>query len=91
MRINYLIEGEGRRWSDITRLSQSAYAVGGGGIPAKVLVTNLSSTGASYNTTTRPIVPTSKAAISYSDFHYIWPIPVAELTANPNITQNPGY
>ncbi len=83
--------GEGRRWPDITRLSKSAFAVAGGGIPAKVLLTDLKGDGSQYNTATRPVVNTSKAAIPYSDFHYIWPIPVAELNANPNIPQNPGY
>lgn len=83
--------GEGRRWPDITRLSKSSFAVTGGGIPPKVLLTDLKGDGSQYNAVTRPAVPTSKAALAYSDFHYIWPIPVTELNANPNITQNPGY
>ncbi len=83
--------GEGRRWPDITRLSQSAFAVAGGGIPAKILVTALAGDGSNYNTTTRPVTATAKAAIPYTDFKYIWPIPQDELNANPNLTQNPGY
>jgi len=83
--------GEGRRWPDITRLSKSAFAVAGGGIPAKLLVTDLKGDGSQYNIITRPITTPSKAAIPYSDFHYIWPLPVDEVTRNPNVTQNPGY
>jgi hypothetical protein len=83
--------GEGRRWPDITRLSQSAFAVPGKGIPAKCLITDLKGDGTQYNAITRPAVPTSKAAIPYTDFHYIWPLPVDEVTRNPNVAQNPGY
>lgn len=84
--------GEGRRWADITRLSQdAAFAVAGGGIPAKVLLGGLAGDGSNYNIVTRPVTATGKAALPYSDLHYIWPIPIDELNANPNITQNPGY
>ncbi|KLT63835.1 RagB/SusD family nutrient uptake outer membrane protein [Pedobacter sp. BMA] len=84
--------GEGRRWPDITRLSQDAnFQVTGGGIPAKILVTALSGTGSNWDATLRPTTATGKAAIAYSDYRYIWPIPTDELNANPNIAQNPGY
>lgn len=83
--------GEGRRWPDITRLSQSQFAVAGGGIPAKILVTNLSGTGSNWDVVNRPVTATGKAAIPYTDHKYIWPIPQDELNANPNLTQNPGY
>jgi len=84
--------GEGRRWPDITRLAKSAFAVAGGGIPAKSLVTDLKGDGSQYSTALpRPVTPTSKAAIPYTDFHYIWPLPVDEVTRNANIAQNPGY
>lgn len=85
--------GEGRRWPDITRLSKDpVFVTGGGGVPAKVLVTDIDGvTGANYNLTTRPVTKTSKGALPYTDFHYIWPIPIDELNANPNMTQNPGY
>lgn len=86
--------GEGRRWADITRLSQDAnFQVAGGGIPAKVLVIDLKNDGSQYNLTTRPVVSTSKAALPYSDIHYVWPIPTQEITANPTLAaqQNPGY
>lgn len=86
--------GEGRRWADITRLSQDAnFAVTGGGIPAKILLANLSKDGSNYNVTTRPVTATGFAAIAYSDYRYVWPIPSAEITANPTLEtqQNPGY
>jgi len=86
------LAGEGRRWADITRLAKDAnFAVTGGGIPAKVLKANLTGDGANYNLTTRPVTTNGKAALPYTDFHYIWPIPTDELNANPNIEQNPGY
>lgn len=86
--------GESRRWADITRLSQDPnFQVAGGGIPAKVLVIDLAGDGSQYNVVTRPVVNTSKAALPYSDIHYVWPIPTQEITANPTLAtqQNPGY
>lgn len=84
--------GEGRRWPDITRLSQDAnFQVLGGGIPAKILVTALSGTGSNWDVVLRPTTAAAKAAIAYSDYRYIWPIPTDELNANPNISQNPSY
>lgn len=84
--------GEGRRWPDITRLSQDAnFQVAGGGIPAKILVTALSGTGTNWDVTLRPTTVAGKASIAYSDYRYIWPIPTDELNANPNIAKNPGY
>jgi len=83
--------GEGRRWPDITRLSKSNFAVTGGGVPAKLLVTDILGDGSQYNIVTRPALTPNKAALPYTDFHYIWPIPADETTRNPNIPQNPGY
>jgi len=84
--------GEGRRWADITRLSQDpTFQVAGGGVPAKVLVTALKGDGSNYDIVTRPVTAAAKAALPYTDFKYIWPIPQDELDANPNLTQNPGY
>lgn len=84
--------GEGRRWPDITRLSQDpAFAVAGGGIPAKVSIGSVAKDGSDYNVVTRPTVASTIAAIPYSNFHFIWPVPIDELNANPNIAQNPGY
>lgn len=84
--------GEGRRWADITRLSQDAtFQVAGGGVPAKILVTALKGDGSNYDIINRPVTAAAKAALPYTDFKYIWPIPQDELDANPNLTQNPGY
>lgn len=84
--------GEGRRWPDITRLSQDPnFQVAGGGIPAKILVTALSGTGSNWDAVLRPVTAAAKVALPYTDFHYIWPIPQDEINANPNMAQNPGY
>lgn len=84
--------GEGRRWPDITRLSQdSNFRVAGGGVPAKILVTALNGSGSNWDEINRPVTAAAKAALPYTDFKYIWPIPQDELNANKNITQNPGY
>ena len=29
--------------------------------------------------------------VNFADFRYLWPIPIEEIRANPNIVQNPGY
>jgi len=84
--------GEGRRWPDITRLSQDVnFQVAGGGVPAKVLVTALTGTGSNYDIVTRPVTASGKAAIPYATNTYIWPLPTSELNANPNLAQNPNY
>jgi len=87
-RIEFL--GEGKRWSDIHRLSQDATfaPVAGGGIPSKV--GSGGATAAMFNcagaTFTRSV-----AAIPYSNFRFIWPIPIEETQQNINYTQNPNY
>ncbi|TDG38034.1 RagB/SusD family nutrient uptake outer membrane protein [Pedobacter changchengzhani] len=84
--------GEGRRWPDITRLSQDpVFKVLGGGVPAKVLNTSLAANGSNYDVVLRPVTPANKAAVPYTDPRYIWPIAQDEINSNPNITQNPGY
>lgn len=84
--------GEGRRWADIHRLANDANFTTGG-IPAKVLFSQIKGDGSSYDIVARPTYTPSFAAIPYSDFRFIWPIPAAELTANPALfsEQNPGY
>ncbi|MEO6252432.1 MAG: RagB/SusD family nutrient uptake outer membrane protein [Ferruginibacter sp.] len=77
---------EGRRWGDISRLVNDAnYTTGG--IPAKALngTAGLATfvCGAGY-------VP-GQAAIAYSNFLFLWPIPLTEIQTNPIIVQNPGY
>jgi starch-binding outer membrane protein, SusD/RagB family len=84
--------GEGRRWADIHRLAlDPAYNVGG--VPAKVLPSQLNNSGSDYNLVTRPVLTPSKAAIPYSDYRFLWPIPSSETSSNPVLKaqQNPNY
>lgn len=80
---------EGKRWGDIHRLATDA-SFGTGGIPAKIVTggatTAMYSCGAGGSTYTKGIV-----AIPYSDFRFIWPIPLSETQQNPNYEQNPNY
>ena len=86
-RIEFL--GEGRRWADIHRLAPDP-VYGTGGIPAKVgtgaATTAMYSCGAGNTTYT-----TAVAAIPYSDYRFVWPIPLSETQQNPNFEQNPNY
>ncbi|MBL7759484.1 MAG: RagB/SusD family nutrient uptake outer membrane protein [Sediminibacterium sp.] len=85
-RIEFLAEG--RRWPDIHRTAADPVAaVKSAGIPAKVTngVTGIALYGVGLPVTT------GQAAIPYSDYRFIWPIPVGEVTQNPVIVQNPGY
>lgn len=79
---------EGKRWGDIHRLAQNP-SYGPDGIPAKVLPTQL--TGAIYENGT--IVSPNQAALPYSNFRFVWPIPSSETDANPTLRdqQNPNY
>jgi hypothetical protein len=87
-RIEFL--GEGKRWGDIHRLAKDPNfaPVPGGGIPAKVGTGG--ATAAMFNcvgaTFTRAV-----AALPYSDFRFLWPIPIEETQQNPNYDQNTGY
>jgi hypothetical protein len=85
------LAGEGRRWSDIHRLSQDPTYKVSVGIPAKVEVTQVKTT--SYDIVTRPVITGSVAAIPYSDFRFLWPIPFSEISSNATLSkeQNPGY
>lgn len=81
---------EGKRWGDIHRLANDATfaPIAGGGIPSKV--GSGGATAAMFNcagTTVNRTVP----AIPYSNFRFIWPIPIEETQQNPNYTQNPNY
>ncbi|MDB5009691.1 MAG: hypothetical protein JWR67_1353 [Mucilaginibacter sp.] len=84
--------GEGRRWADITRLAVDPN-FSTGGIPAKILIAQIKNDGSSYDIVNRPIITPSFAAIPYSSFKFIWPIPSIELSANPALAkqQNPFY
>lgn len=85
-RIEFL--GEGKRWADIHRLALDP-DFSTGGIPAKM--TFADALFASYNCTTNPTLTKSIQAIPYSNFRFIWPIPLEEVQQNPNVEQNPGY
>jgi starch-binding outer membrane protein, SusD/RagB family len=83
-RIEFLAEG--RRWGDISRtVLEPNYTTGG--IPAKALngTAGLATfaCGAGYTP--------GQAAIPYTDFRFLWPIPITEIQTNPIIVQNPGY
>lgn len=83
-RIEFLCEG--KRWHDIHRNAVDPdFNVGG--IPAKYAN---ASQGAAIYSCGGAINPT-QAAIAYSDFKFIWPIPSTEVIQNPIITQNPNY
>jgi hypothetical protein len=103
-RIEFL--GEGKRWGDIHRLSldpQFNNAVLSGtsgaataGIPAKVLASSI--TAANFKTlysgsASYSAIPKSQAAIGYSDYRFLWPLPATEITNSLNgiIIQNPSY
>ena len=83
-RVEFLAEG--RRWGDISRLANDA-AYTTGGIPAKALNGTVGLAnfvcGAGYTP--------GQAAIPYSDYRFLWPIPSTEVVTNPIIVQNPGY
>ncbi|HEX6169996.1 MAG TPA: RagB/SusD family nutrient uptake outer membrane protein [Chitinophagaceae bacterium] len=83
-RIEFLCEG--RRWHDIHRNAVDP-VFSTGGIPAKYV--NASQGAAIYNC--GGAINATQAAIPYSDFRFLWPIPGSEVIQNPVITQNPGY
>lgn len=86
-RIEFLAEG--MRWLDIHRLGNDA-VYGTKGIPAKasrtLTFTNL-------YTNNPATTYTMLAAVPYSSFKFIWPLPVEEISNNPTIKtqQNPGW
>ena len=83
-RIEFLFEG--KRWGDISRLvNDASYTTGG--IPAKAVNGAAGLAIYSCGTAYTP----GQAAIPYSDFRFIWPIPTDEVTQNPIVTQNPQY
>jgi len=79
---------EGKRWADIHRTARDPIAnLRPVGIPAKIPngTTGMGQYGFGL------AVNAAQPAIPYSDFRFIWPIPVGEVTQNPIIVQNPGY
>lgn len=82
---------EGMRWLDIHRLAQDADFKQADGIPAKadIAITNFAPLYTNSSATTFRLQP----GIPYSDFRFVWPIPLEELSNNPTLAQqqNPGY
>lgn len=78
--------GEGKRWSDIHRLSGEGRLPG---IPPKA--TTRSITSIDYYTGELPI-PTSHS-LPYGNHLFVWPIPLQEIQNNSSapLEQNPGY
>jgi hypothetical protein len=87
-RIEFLAEG--KRWGDIHRNAKDPDFTTGG-IPAKASngVAN-PATGTPIFGCGTPYTP-GQAAIPYTDFKFIWPIPSDEVSQNPVIKQNPDY
>jgi hypothetical protein len=85
-RVEFL--GEGKRWADIHRLGTDPVYSAGGGIPAKAVNASVKpftvyNCGGSYTA--------GQGAIPYSDFRFVWPIPLTEIQQNPIVAQNPQY
>ena len=82
---------EGRRWPDISRLQHCPHFPISG-IPAKVANADPVAAGL-YNLGTEYSGPYGVQAVAYTNFKFVWPIPLAELNANPTLAtqQNPGY
>jgi hypothetical protein len=85
-RIEFL--GEGKRWADIHRLALDP-VFGTGGIPAKMSFGD--ATFATYNAVRPPMLTRRIAAIPYTDFRFVMPLPAEDVTRSPSIEQNPGY
>ncbi|MBC7868017.1 MAG: RagB/SusD family nutrient uptake outer membrane protein, partial [Gloeobacteraceae cyanobacterium ES-bin-316] len=85
-RIEFLAEG--KRWADIHRTALDPITgLRPEGIPAKV--SNGTSGIGIYGIGLA--VTTGQPAVPYTDFRFIWPLPVGEVTQNPIVVQNPGY
>jgi starch-binding outer membrane protein, SusD/RagB family len=88
-RIEFLAEG--KRWGDIHRLAKDPdfAPLSGGGIPEKV---GSGETDPSwFNCAGVASIAFSTPAIPYSNFKFVWPIPLVEIQQNENYTQNEGY
>lgn len=81
---------EGMRWPDIHRRQQDpVFPISG--IPAKLA--NATPAIADYTLGTPYSGALGVAAIPYTDYRFLWPIPQAEIDANPTLAkeQNPGW
>jgi starch-binding outer membrane protein, SusD/RagB family len=82
---------EGKRWGDLHRLAKDPdfTPITGGGIPEKV--GSGETDPAWFNCAGVANIDFSTPAIPYSNFRFIWPIPLVEIQQNENYTQNEGY
>ena len=79
---------EGKRWADIHRTALDPItALRPEGIPAKIIN---GTSGIGMYGIGAPVTA-GQPAIPYTDFRFIWPLPVGEVTQNPIVVQNPGY
>ena len=86
-RIEFIAEG--KRWGDIHRNATDVNFTTGG-IPAKIGIGV--STFAMYSCGSGSATyTTAVAAFPYSDYRFLWPIPLSETQTNTNYAQNPGY
>jgi hypothetical protein len=88
-RIEFLAEG--KRWGDIHRLAPDPDFLPNG-IPAKIGSGAIRVAQYECGSGSSPYASAlTIGAIPYSDFRFIWPIPLSETQNNPNYAQNPGY
>jgi hypothetical protein len=82
---------EGKRWADIHRLAldPNFAPVAAGGIPSKVGTG--ANNGSWFNCAGVPSITRAVPTVPYSNFRFVWPIPLVEIQQNPNYTQNTGY
>ena len=86
-RIEFIAEG--KRWGDIHR-NATDVNFSTGGIPAKIGIGV--STFAMYSCGSGSATyTTAVAAFPYSDYRFLWPVPLSETQTNTNYAQNPGY
>lgn len=86
-RIEFLAEG--KRWGDIHRNATDVDFTTGG-IPAKIPTGTPATT--TYNCGAgNTVYSATLAAIPYTDYRFIWPIPASETLVNTNYEQNPDY
>ena len=78
---------EGKRWADIHRLALDP-VFGTGGVPDKMQNGFNSISAFVCN---GPVPATGVAAVPYSDYRFLWPVPQQERNTNPIVAQNPGY
>ena len=86
-RIEFIAEG--KRWGDIHRNATDVNFTTGG-IPAKIGIGV--STLAMYSCGSgNATYTTAVSAFPYTDYRFLWPIPLSETQTNSNYAQNPGY